>query len=763
MSSKYKYRRSRIFDVSKNVFLDVLVFALILASLPLSSQALSVDEIDLDPPRAPMNFTAESLDGALKLAWTSIDQTDVTEYKVYLRNEKEQLEPQTTDETSITIAGLDNKILYSVQVTAFDSEGNESRPSNEIGITPSKVEAVTQKPYKVAAWMPTNWDVEDAFEAFNNNLDVYDILSPFWFSANMDGSLEAKGGARDQDLINKAHDNNILVIPSITNNYSTEKSSALLKSPASILNHIDIIVREVVDNNYDGIDIDYENVSKKEKEQYTFFMKNLSHQLHENDKLLSITSQPKLSDHYTWNGPGAIDWDVVGEVADYLRIMNYDYSRPNTPPGPVAPKEWLRKSMQYALEHVPREKILGGVPFYGYDWALTESGETSGIVWDGVQNTLEKYGMEIFWDEEAGESWYEYSDEVGPRKAYFNDARSIEEKLKVINEEDVGGITIWRLGSEDPAIFDMIRKYLGKEDRLNSPARVKVIPKNRSAKLSWTPNTNDSVAGYYVYAGPSSDTMEKIATVNHETHEYIMTGLENEETYFVQVTAFNGREEESTPLNLARIQPTSLVTAAPITNLSREDLNASSLQLTWSYEEHPDFVGNILGFDVRYSRNEITPENWHEAEQLPSHGLEFSRGSSFTYFVEGLTPDTEYSFAVKSIDEFQQPSAMSNIVTTRTLDISPPDAPQKLDIEEQENGEAKAVWQLGNDYDLAGYKMYFTTEDQIKRWVYIGLRSEYVLDFLQEDAVYDIYIVAVDNSGNESIPSESRSILSQAK
>ncbi len=736
------------------------VFIMALASLPLQSiHALSLDDLDLTPPRPPMNLTAEAADQTVHLEWTSVDQFDVSQYKIYVRDEKDQLEPITTQDSKADIYNLKDGTTYSFKVTALDAANNESKPSVEIGVTPTKIEAETQRKYVVAGWMPTNFDSEDAHNAFVNNIDVFDIISPFWFNLNPNGTLEPNGGARDKNLIDTAHEKKVLVVPTITNNYSSDKASQVLKGPGTILNHIAIIVKEVVDNNYDGIDIDYENVNANEKDMFSFFMRNLSQQLHDKNKILTITSQPKLSDQYIWNGPGAIDWQVAGEVADYVRLMNYDYSRTNTAPGPIAPKEWLRASLQYAVQHIPAEKVLGGIPFYGYDWALTAEGETSGLVWDGVINTIQKYNIkDIHWDEDAGEGWYEYTDEVGPRKAYFNDAKSIEQKLQVVTQEGAGGITIWRLGSEDPADYEMIRKYLGKEGRLYSPAMVKVVPKNRSIKVQWESNTNDSTAiGHYIYMGTSLKDLKRVANVTN-ANDYVAGGLDNTKKYFIRVTAYNARGKESEPTNLSVVRPSDLVTASPVTNLQMASADTSSLTLSWNQEDHPDFVGNILGYDARYSNEPIDNANWFKADEIDTSNMVTKKDGTKNLTVPRLTPGSTYWFAIKTIDQFGQSSALSNIVGAKTLDLSPPNAPQNVAYTKSTGG-LNVTWTMGNDYDLAGYEIYYTGADNVQRGFYVGLNSSYELDFLNAKQVYTFSVVALDNSGNQSAPSGVKKLI----
>jgi hypothetical protein len=256
ISARPPHTTVSILNRTKQSFLAFFLILATLASLPLSTRALSVDELDLIPPHSPMNFTAESGDESTLLTWTSIDPTEVDQYNVYVRTATTQLDPIFTKEQQVTVPNLTNGTMYFFSITALDTSNNESERSNEIGVTPSKIQTITQKKYTVAAWMSTSFDGPDSMRALDNNLDVFDIISPFWYDLNPDGTLSPKGGARNAEFVAHVQSNGIKVVPSITNNFSSVKAATALKSPGSILNHIDFIVKEVMDQKYDGDDVE---------------------------------------------------------------------------------------------------------------------------------------------------------------------------------------------------------------------------------------------------------------------------------------------------------------------------------------------------------------------------------------------------------------------------------------------------------------------------------------------------------------------------
>src|SRR4029079_3907675 len=100
------------------------------------------------------------------------------------------------------------------------------------------------------------------------------------------------------------------------------------------------IVDEVRQGGFDGIDLDFANLHAADRDAFTGFVTALASDLHAAGAQLEITVQPKKSDGDTWDGPGATDGRALGTIADRIKVMTYDFSRPNSQPGPIAPVSW---------------------------------------------------------------------------------------------------------------------------------------------------------------------------------------------------------------------------------------------------------------------------------------------------------------------------------------------------------------------------------------------------------------------------------------
>ena len=109
----------------------------------------------------------------------------------------------------------------------------------------------------VAAWLPS-WEVEEAFQSFKDNADTIDVISPFWYHLNADGTLIPPEDGEDTAIIEFAHQNNIPIIPTISNSFNGDTVSAIVNDPEVKNKNILIISNLLRTFNYDGIDIDYE-------------------------------------------------------------------------------------------------------------------------------------------------------------------------------------------------------------------------------------------------------------------------------------------------------------------------------------------------------------------------------------------------------------------------------------------------------------------------------------------------------------------------
>lgn len=227
-----------------------------------------------------------------------------------------------------------------------------------------------------------------------------------------------------------------------------------------------------------NIDIEYAGTNSHTlRNNMSEFMKDL--RTHLNTRYDSV----QLSiDMYAGASNNESIWDVaaIAPHVDYIIVMAYDFHRRTSPQaGPVAPlfggKElWdsdINQHLQEFLTMVPAEKIILGIPFYGYEWQTTsresqshtfpDTGSTAQIT--RVKELLEKKDalqVQEGWNEEALSPYLSYIEDGETYVLYYENSRSISYKLDYVNQLDLGGVAIWALGYEGDSreLWDVVNR-----------------------------------------------------------------------------------------------------------------------------------------------------------------------------------------------------------------------------------------------------------------------------------------------------------------
>jgi spore germination protein YaaH len=245
------------------------------------------------------------------------------------------------------------------------------------------------------------------------------------------------------------------LIPTIQNvvnhSFDGDAAASVLGTAQSREAHASAIAQLVITKAFDGIDVDYERVPSSSRADFSAFLLTLSHKLHAANKTLSVTVYAKTSESQNWNGPGAEDWSAIGQIADSVKIMAYDYSYSSSPPGPIAPLDWLDRVATYATSTIPAAKVMIGLPWYGYDWA---DGSAKDLSFASASQLALNNRATVTHDLN-GEATFTY----GNHTVFFQDAASYVRKVALLEQKHptIGGFAHWSLGVEDPDVWRVIR------------------------------------------------------------------------------------------------------------------------------------------------------------------------------------------------------------------------------------------------------------------------------------------------------------------
>src|SRR6202044_26592 len=252
------------------------------------------------------------------------------------------------------------------------------------------------------------------------------------------------------------------IVPSLAavtgGRWSYQPVARVLHSPALMTQQIDAIAALVEANHYAGIDIDYEQLRAGDRQDFTTFCERLAAALHAKGKVLSVALFAKSSD--AGNSPTNVaqDYRAIGQAADQVRLMGYDYHWASSAPGPVAPIGWVRAVLRYARTQIPASKIVLGVPLYGYDWVGQHG---TGVSWLQAQRLSRQYHAAAHYDQASQAPWFSYRDAAGhEHTVWFENAASSRAKFDAARSARIGGVYLWMYGYEDTGTWPALSHAL---------------------------------------------------------------------------------------------------------------------------------------------------------------------------------------------------------------------------------------------------------------------------------------------------------------
>lgn len=280
-------------------------------------------------------------------------------------------------------------------------------------------------------------------------------LSPFSYRVQADGSFTTLD---DSAIINAAYAKRAAPMMVITNfengTFSQDIAHAVLSDPAIQQKLISNILATMKQKGYLALNVDFEYVPPADRELYNAFLQRLVDGLHPENYLVSTCLAPKLSASQTGTLYEAHDYPAHGRIVDFVILMTYEWGWSGGPPRAVAPLNEVNKVLSYALSVIPAEKIVMGMPLYGYDWTLPY---VQGAKWAPTVSPKEavdragKYGAEIQYDDESQSPYYNYYDEEGREHiVWYEDARSVQAKFNLVKTYKLRGVSYWVLGVPFP-------------------------------------------------------------------------------------------------------------------------------------------------------------------------------------------------------------------------------------------------------------------------------------------------------------------------
>lgn len=325
------------------------------------------------------------------------------------------------------------------------------------GITPERNMLTAFDRIKMDEKIRMVWHYVDVQE--NNDILDYmledtgaiNVICPTWiYIENTDGEIYS--------LADRAYAENIrarnMKLWTMVSDYTGEDgdTGSILTDPVSRENLVNGIMNVVREYGLDGVNIDFETITGEQAPAYLQFLRELSLQTHEAGVILSADNYvPGYTAHY--------DRTQQAKIVDYVVIMGYDeHTDYSEEPGSVASLPFVQTGIERTLEEVPAEQIILGVPFYTRSWKVPFGAgyfESVALAMPRAREFIAEHSIRLEWNENLGQYFGTSEDSAARYSIWMEDARSLEEKLKLIDMYGLAGASAWRLGLEEADVWDV--------------------------------------------------------------------------------------------------------------------------------------------------------------------------------------------------------------------------------------------------------------------------------------------------------------------
>ena len=288
-------------------------------------------------------------------------------------------------------------------------------------------------------------------ELLAQQLPYLTCLSPFTYGIDATGGLLPLA---DDALLASARRRGtapVLHLSTLTETggFDTQRAELVLTDMAVQDQLVGEVLQRVLHRGYAGVDVDFEYLPGQLAQAYAAFLARLRRLLQPYGRFLWTALAPKTSAGQRGLLYEGHDYAAVSAASDGVLLMTYEWGYTYGPPMAVAPLPNVRAVLDYAVTEIPAEKIFLGIPNYGYDWPLPFVQGTTKAQSISNQRAIELalyYGIAIEYDETAQAPFFHYTDQAGTvHEVWFEDARSMEAKLRLIAEYGFRGAGIWNL------------------------------------------------------------------------------------------------------------------------------------------------------------------------------------------------------------------------------------------------------------------------------------------------------------------------------
>jgi spore germination protein YaaH len=398
------------------------------------------------PPPAPSGLAASAVTSqSATVSWSP--STAVSGAIVGYRVFRDGIPVGQSSTPEMTLEDLAPSSAYEITVTAVDSLGAISPPTSPITIH-------TLEP------TPTHGDVQafllastdQSFHDLESHYQQVGVVYPTYFNCGVGGEVT---GQDDPLVTGWATARKIEVLPRL-NCQNVADENQILNEPAARERMINELSALCDAHGYQGIQIDFEGAQPAERNPFTAFITALAARLHAHGQKLSTIVTAKYYNVMT--GRAAMyDDAALSAVSDYLPVLDWGLHWTTSGPGSIDEFAWFKRVAEYTATLPNKNKFILSMPMYGIDWANGGGSANPGtpLEYSNIVTLASEMGVEPQWDATALSPHFSYTDSVGAHhEVWYTDKQSIGARSELARTLGLG-VGLWRLGEEDPGVWEL--------------------------------------------------------------------------------------------------------------------------------------------------------------------------------------------------------------------------------------------------------------------------------------------------------------------
>lgn len=293
-------------------------------------------------------------------------------------------------------------------------------------------------------------------------------IFPLWFQVTPTEPWKLQSfvtEAQIQHTVQQAHERQVKVIATLSNLYYNGVVSGKEVAHQVMTVYRDAFFDGLVSTykhyGFDGVQLDWVDLYEADRETFAEWIVRFGEVCRQHSLLL-VVNVPMTAGAQRGPSSGLFPLRPIGKVADFVLLLLNSEHRMYTGPGALSSLHWTEEGIQNAIQQgVPANKILLGIAGYAYDWKVN-SQVPEYLSYEGAMNRARQYRTNVQFDAGSQTPMYRYQDANGTEhQVWFENSSSLSQKITLVNRYELAGISLWRLGIEDPGLWSLLRYRWG--------------------------------------------------------------------------------------------------------------------------------------------------------------------------------------------------------------------------------------------------------------------------------------------------------------